>query len=250
MKVREGDLIALISRDGPTRLVHAGDPVREGDKVIPTSGLIGRELGDRVTLLGVEFTIATHVWHDAMGGLTRGPQIIAPEASVQIAHLAGIAPGSNVVEGGTGSGSATIALASLVGDTGHVHTYDRNAGSSALARSNAEGVEMGHRITFHACDVSECDVEDADALVLDLPEPWVLLDTAQRVLRPGGFLIAYVPTTTQAERMMRATPAGFGTPRCHETIHREWVLSKAGEGIRPTFKGPAHTGFLVAMRRI
>lgn len=250
MAVEEGDPVVLIGADGRSRYIHAGEPLREGDSVLPTTGIIGKEPGDTVTLLATEFTVARPVWSDALSAISRGPQIILPETAAQMVHLAGISPGSRVVEGGTGTGCATLVLAAHVGETGHIDTYDLRPSSTDLARANLEVARLEARVTFHEGDVSECALVEADALILDVPEPWNVLEAAARVLRPGGYLVAYMPTTTQVERLMRAVGDGFGRPVCRESIHREWVLSKSAEGLRPSFSGPAHSGFLVASRRV
>ena len=250
MAIEERDPIVLIGADGRSRYIHAGEPFREGDSVLPTAGVVGKEPGSTVTLLGTEFTVARPVWSDALSAISRGPQIILPDTAAHIVHLAGISPGSRVVEGGTGTGCTTLVLAAHVGDAGHIDTYDLRQSSTELARSNLEMAGLDARVTFHDGDVSECDLAGADAMVLDVPEPWGLLGSAARVLRPGGYLVAYVPTTTQVERLMRSIGDGFARPACRESIHREWVLSRSDEGLRPAFSGPAHSGFLVASRRI
>jgi len=250
MAVEEGDRVVLIGADGRSRFVRAGEPLREGDSVLPTAGIVGRELGSSVTLLGDEFTIALPLWSDALSAITRGPQIILPETTAQVVHLAGISPGSRVVEGGTGTGCATLVLAAHVGETGRVDTYDIRPASIELARSNLDMAGLHGRVTFHEGDISGCGLVDVDAMVLDVPEPWNVLETVVRALRPGGYLVAYMPTTTQVERLMRAVGEGFARPICRESIHREWVLSRSEEGLRPSFTGPAHAGFLVAARRI
>ncbi len=250
MPVGEGDRVVLIGADGTTHLVRAGEPLRDGDSVLPTSAVVGAEPGARISLLGSEFTVAHPVWRDALDVLKRGPQIIVPETAAQIVHLAGISPGSRVVEGGTGTGCATIVLASHVGETGHVDTFDLRESSTDLARANIELAGFAGRVDFHSGDVTDCPIVDADAMVLDVPEPWGVLSAAIRVLRPGGYLVAYLPTTTQVERLMRSFGQEFTAPTCRESINREWELSKSDEGLRPSFTGPAHSGFLVTARRI
>ena len=68
-------------------------------------------------------------------------------------------------------------------------------------------------------------------------------------LRPGGILIAYTPSITQAAqtREVMATREWSGT-RTLEVLHRGWHIE--GQAVRPDHRMVAHTGFLTVGRFI
>ena len=82
---------------------------------------------------------------------------------------------------------------------------------------------------------------------MDLPEPWQVVPHAVHALRPGGILIAYTPSITQAARTreVMATKAWNGT-RTLEVLHRGWHIE--GQAVRPDHRMVAHTGFLTVGR--
>jgi tRNA (adenine57-N1/adenine58-N1)-methyltransferase len=89
-----------------------------------------------------------------------------------------------------------------------------------------------------------------DRVVLDLPEPWRLVETAATALRPGGLLCAYVPTVLQSQRIHEALAAhaAFALAETFETLLRPWNI--AGPSVRPAHRMVAHTGFLTVARRV
>jgi tRNA (adenine57-N1/adenine58-N1)-methyltransferase catalytic subunit len=100
-------------------------------------------------------------------------------------------------------------------------------------------------------DVSDLVEEiDPDRLILDLPEPWSVLDAAARHMRPGGVICAYLPTVPQVQTTVeRAGELGvFAEVEVFEFLMREWNVS--GRSVRPGHSMVGHTGFLVFMRRV
>jgi len=48
------------------------------------------------------------------------------------------------------------------------------------------------------------DETDLDRIILDMPEPWDVVKHAEGALRPGGILLAYLPTINQTQ-LLRET---------------------------------------------
>ena len=68
-------------------------------------------------------------------------------------------------------------------------------------------------------------------------------------LRPGGFLCAYSPSTTQVQTTVETLRAhGFGDVETLETLYRPWHVQ--GQSVRPVQQMVGHTGFLVSARRL
>jgi tRNA (adenine57-N1/adenine58-N1)-methyltransferase len=67
------------------------------------------------------------------------------------------------------------------------------------------------------------------------------------VLRPGGILLAYLPTIGQVAELRQALDAdGFGMAETLEVLQRTWHIE--GPSIRPDHRMVAHTGFLTHAR--
>ena len=82
--------------------------------------------------------------------------------------------------------------------------------------------------------------------MLDLPEPWQVVPHAEPVLRPGGILVAYTPSITQAPRCARRCKGKWIDARTIEVLHRGWHID--GQAVRPDHRMVAHTGFLSVAR--
>src|SRR5262249_29362548 len=97
---------------------------------------------------------------------------------------------------------------------------------------------------------AELDERGVDRMVIDLAEPWQLLERAAASLRPGGVLTAFVPTVLQVKHLVDALHASpeFGASETLETLTRFWHVGE--RSIRPTHRMVAHTGFLIFCRRL
>jgi tRNA (adenine57-N1/adenine58-N1)-methyltransferase len=86
--------------------------------------------------------------------------------------------------------------------------------------------------------------------VLDLPEPWRVVEPAIDALRPGGVLLTYLPTTVQVQQTVEALRASrvFALLETVEALVRPWHVE--GQSVRPAHRMVAHTGFLITARRL
>ena len=91
------------------------------------------------------------------------------------------------------------------------------------------------------------DETDLDRVVLDLPEPWLVVKHAARALHPGGLLVAYTPQITQAVQLREMLlESQFGMAETVEVLQRSWHIE--GLSVRPDHRMVAHTGFLTHAR--
>ena len=97
-------------------------------------------------------------------------------------------------------------------------------------------------------DVTEgIDEADLDRVLLDLPEPWRVVPHAAVALRPGGILLAYLPTINQTAQLREALDDGpFGLAETVEILRRTWHVET--RSVRPDHRMVAHTGFLTTAR--
>ena len=91
------------------------------------------------------------------------------------------------------------------------------------------------------------DEDDLDRVLLDLPEPWRVVKHAAEVLRPGGILLAYLPTIIQVAQLREELESSaFGMAQTLEVLQRTWHVD--GQSVRPDHRMVAHTGFLTTAR--
>ena len=88
-----------------------------------------------------------------------------------------------------------------------------------------------------------------DRILLDLPEPWRVVEHAAQALVPGGIFLAYLPTINQASALRdRLAHAPFALAETFEVLRRTWHID--GRSVRPDHRMVAHTGFITTARRV
>jgi tRNA (adenine57-N1/adenine58-N1)-methyltransferase len=182
--------------------------------------------------------------------LKRGAQIILSKDIAQIVMGCGIGPGKRVLEVGTGSASLTIALAHFVGPEGKVVTYEMNPKHAKNAWSNIQISGMEEIVEMREADAATCDDRSIyDAVIMDMPEPWGILEPMTLALKAGGYICAYIPTMNQAESVINAMrDRGYADTHALENIQREIVVGSGGT--RPSFEMLGHTGYLCFGRKV
>jgi len=158
-------------------------------------------------------------------------------------------PGAHVLESGVGSGALTTTLLRAVGPHGHVIGYELRDEFADRALRNIEGfLGPGQPLELEVRDVyAGIDAVDLDRVLLDLPEPWRAVKHAEVALRPGGILLAYLPTIGQVTRLREELAVSpFGMAETVEVLQRAWHVD--GQSVRPDHRMVAHTGFLTHAR--
>ena len=219
--------------------------------LVPHAEFVGQPEGVVLkSTKGAAYTALRPTLEDFVLEMPRGAQVIYPKDLGPICMLADIGPGVRVLESGVGSGALSMTMlrygAEIVG-------YELREDFLNRARTNVRsflGKEALSRYELHLRDCYDgIDERDVDRVVLDLPEPWQVVPHAVHALRPGGILIAYTPSITQAAqtREVMANKAWSGT-RTLEVLHRGWHIE--GQAVRPDHRMVAHTGFLTVGRFI
>jgi tRNA (adenine57-N1/adenine58-N1)-methyltransferase catalytic subunit len=218
--------------------------------VLRHDDLIGRDEGISVrTTLGARLLAVRPTLSEYVLEMPRGAQVIYPKDLGPILMLADIFPGARVLESGVGSGALTMTLLRAVGPTGSVVGYELRDDFAARAQRNVTGLlgdDLPLRVEVR--DVYDgIDDDDFDRVVLDLPEPWRVVKHATNALRPGGILLAYLPTIMQVARLREElAQSPFGMAQTLEVMHRTWHVD--GQSVRPDHRMVAHTGFLTHAR--
>lgn len=250
-----GDIIQLVGRDRKRQTfifrLTPGEKFHTHYGMVEHDALIGLELGTEIaTHKGHGFYLLAPSTDDLIRDIRRNSQIIFPKDIGFILMKMAIAPGKTVVESGTGSGGLTTALAQMVGPQGRIISYDVRADMQALARRNLERVGLAERVTFKLRDIAEgYDETDADALFLDVPNPWDYTAQVRRALKGGGFFGNIVPTANQVSRLLAALQRDrFDFLEVCEVLIRYYKV--VPERLRPTDRMVAHTGYLTFGRAV
>ena len=202
------------------------------------------------THTGHPFVVFRPLVGDRMFKVKRRTQIVYPKDAGWIALALDLRPGARVLEMGTGSGAMTILLAQLLGPDGRVYTFDRNPEFLENALSNIARAGYADRVEAGVLTTGEpFPVRDVDAAFLDLPSPWEAVPAAGEALAPGRPLALIVPTAEQLKESVRALgEAGFVRIETVELLERP-ILVRQREGVRPSERMTAFTGYLVSARK-
>lgn len=247
----EGDLVLIIdSRSrrylltlGPGNAFHSHAGVLDHDR------LLGEPEGVEVaTTKGQKFRAFRPTLEEFILSMPRGAQVIYPKDLGPMMMLGDIGPGMRVFESGIGSGALSMTLLRA----GAIITgYEVREDFAARAKANVTrffGPEILDRYQIQIRSAYEpIDERDMDRVMLDLPEPWQVVPHAERALRPGGVLVAYTPSITQAMRLREALAASrFTEASTLEVLNRGWHIE--GQAVRPDHRMVAHTAFLTRAR--
>ena len=184
--------------------------------------------------------------------MKRGAAVMYPKDTGALLTWADVGPGDTVVEAGTGSGALTMALSRAVGPEGRVVTVEQRDDHATHARRLISGFFEGvpGNIELRAGDVVDVIEEIApDRIVLDLPEPWRVVDPAAAHLPGGGVFACYVPNVPQVQRV-RAAIDGAGVFLAIDTFEilmRSWAVEE--RSVRPDHRMVGHTGFITVARK-
>ena len=250
-----GEKVLLVDARGRRFLVRlqVGASFHFHGGIVPHDLVLGSEEGVAVhSTMGEQLTVFRPRMSDFILKMTRGAQVIYPKDIGALLVYADIAPGGRVLEAGTGSGALTLALCRATGEQGRVVSYEARADFHKTASANVEAFfgKVPHWLDLRLGDVREVAStgESFDRVVLDLPEPWAVLAEVGRVLRPGGVICTYLPTTNQMQQgALALEEAGYGEVETFEVLLRSWHVTR--RSVRPDHRMVAHTGFVTVARR-
>jgi tRNA (adenine57-N1/adenine58-N1)-methyltransferase len=248
-----GDLALMVSAQKKRYLISLtpGQQLQTHRGVLNHDDLIGCTWGTRVNShLGSAYLLLQPSLSDLMMEIKRNTQIMYPKDVGYILLALDITAGKRVLEAGSGSGSLTTALASTIGPTGHVYSYDNREALQNLARKNLVKFGLEGRVTFKIGDVSEgFEERNLDAIFLDLPNPYDYLPQVRQALKSGGFFGSILPTTNQVTKLIFSLHREkFAFTDVCEIMLRYYKTS--ADRFRPTDRMVAHTGYLIFSRPV
>ena len=239
--------------------LKAGEVFQHSGETIPHDEIIGKPDGTFVRLSrGRKMMVLSPTLAEYTLKMPRGAQVLYPKDLAIITMWADIYPGAKVFEAGVGSGALTLALLRAVGERGRVVSYEIRDDFANTAMKNIErylgAAPQFQLIRRDAYEGIECHVDgnppSYDRVVLDLPEPWRVVEHAKQVLRLGGIYLSFVPTVPQVMQTVDALArsGGFAFVQTFETLFRDWNIH--GRSVRPDLRMVAHSGFITVARRV
>ncbi|MCD6108107.1 MAG: tRNA (adenine-N1)-methyltransferase [Thermoplasmata archaeon] len=251
MKVKLGDNVTIIDDKGKKFVINItkGAKKVKGLGIINSEEFIGERYGDVLEIGNKKCVILPASSKDYIDCLKRKAQIILPKDSAQIIMNCSIKPGDKVVEIGSGSGALTIALAKTVAPNGKVVSYDKRKDFIEIAQYNIEKAGLEKHVEFKLRDAKNgIDEKNIDSIIMDISQPWELVDIAWGSLKIGGYFCSYSPLISQVEKTVKKLrDHPFVEVYVLETLQREMIVLE--KGVRPSFNMLGHTGYLTFARK-
>ncbi len=220
--------------------------------VIRHSDAIGKEFGSRLTTNKDKYIyLLEPTIHDFIMKIHHGTQIVYPKDLGYIAARAGLESGQKVVEIGTGSGALTSFVAAIVKPRGHIYTFDVDSEFMKIAEKNIKKAGLTKYVTMKKFDIKtakKVPITEADLVLIDLGDPWTVLEQARKMLKGSGGIFAICPTMNQLEKLTTALVQNeFTDIECTEHIIRT-IEAREGK-TRHSFQGIGHTTYLAYARK-
>ena len=199
------------------------------------------------THLGEAFEVRRLRGPDLFDHLERtGAPMMPRDIGLVVGHT-GVAAGDRALDAGTGTG----VLAAYLGRLGvEVTTYERDPEFADVARANMSTAGVAELVDVRTGDLTEAidSLEGGfDLLTLDTEDAPTVVEHADELLAPGGFVAVYSPFVESARATVEAArEAGLADIEALETIQREMDFDDRGS--RPSTAGVGHTGYLVFAR--
>lgn len=142
-----------------------------------------------------------------------------------------IQPGSIVIESGTGSGSLSHALIRTVKPHGHLYTFDFHEKRVETVSEEFKSHGLEKYVTVKQQDVCAdgfgSDLDDkADAVFLDLPDPWLAIPHAVKSLKKtGSRLCSFSPCIEQVQKSCeKLSILGFQDIQTMEVLQNQYSV--------------------------
>jgi tRNA (adenine57-N1/adenine58-N1)-methyltransferase len=195
---------------------------------------------------GKEFYIFNASFMDSYKGIKKLAQTIPLKDLGFMLAETGISKDSIVIDAGSGSGGSACFIARHVKK---VYTFDINELNLEQTRKNVAYFGLKNVITKKADAYEKLPVKNADLVILDLPEPWRAIGSADKALKIGGMIVAYCPQITQAQVFVNELmKLNYIHLKSVEIVERDWKIE--GQIVRPKSLSNIHSGFMTVMRKL
>jgi tRNA (adenine57-N1/adenine58-N1)-methyltransferase len=236
-------MFLLVDEKGRKYLVKGDSDLHTNYGVITAEKLDEKNVGSVIeTHSGRKFFIIPPRIIDFMEKARRGPQAMTLKDCSLIAGYTGIRSKSRVVEAGLGSGVLSMSLANTVAPAELV-SYEIREDFKGIAEGNFKRFGVNN-VKIKMKDIYEgIDEKNLDLIMLDLPEPWRVVEYAKKSLKAGGHLVSYSPSIEQNKGLFDALGGNFISETI-ESLVRNWDMKV----VRPYSRMLGHTGFITFAR--
>lgn len=247
-----GSLFILINPKGKRyiRKLQAEETWHSNDGAVSAKEIHEANFGEFVhSSQNVPMLLEEATLQDILLGIKRQTQIIYPKDIAYICLRLGAGEGRTIAEAGCGSGGLTLALSWFGGSTGKIVSHDAREEFVKLARRNLEWAGLGSNVELYHQDIQDgFKIRNADALFLDVREPWLYLEQVGDAVKAGATIGFLLPTINQVSQLLFALEdKAFGAVEVEEILLRQWKT--VPDRVRPKDRMAAHTGFLVFCRQ-
>ncbi len=222
--------------------------------------LEGFGIGDRITVGQKSLSIVDPKLPEARRNMSRRAQVIGAKDSGFLISWMGVGVGSKVLEGGHGSAGLAMHLASVLGSSGTLISVESRPEHAEVGEANMRRLEeiLPEFPEWHLIqgdlgsvgrDVAKIS-SSLDAAIIDIAEPWGVLEGLERLIRVGGRLACYCPTSAQLEKSWdECERLGLVVEWSGEIVERRWTKASKG-GVRPGNQPMGHTAFLLISAKV
>ncbi len=192
------------------------------------------------------FTLIEASFPDLWEQFQRGPQIMLQKDIGLIIAKTGINKDSEAVDAGGGSGSLCLSLANICKKVTvyEIHPEHHKVVLKNIALSGLANVNLKQNDIHQGIKEKELDL-----ITLDLPEPWQVVKHAEKSLKPGAYLVSYLPNLPQVQKFLASLKgSSLKVLETVELLERKWVINE--QIMRPEFEMLGHTGFMTFCRKM
>mmetsp|Transcript_21897 Transcript_21897/g.51908 ORF Transcript_21897/g.51908 Transcript_21897/m.51908 type:complete len:513 (-) Transcript_21897:497-2035(-) len=170
------------------------------------------------------------------------------DASMIVFYL-NIRPNMVVCESGTGSGALSHCILRSIAPRGMLHTFEFNQQRAEEARREFASNGVSHISNVYHKDVCgknkhkhgqggfDRPQSSVDAIVLDLPEPWLAVPHAAYCIKKNARLVSYSPCIEQSQKTIEALEQnGFHSVKTMEFRLKENYVDEMEYDMPPTEK--------------
>ena len=250
--VQEDDYIILFLNSRKKWLIQV-----KKDKEIHThagfvngESLIGKSYGSEiVTNTGKTMYILDPKISDFILKSKRPTQILYPKDIGMIINWTDLSPGKNVLEVGTGSGSLSCYIANIIRPSGHLFSYEIRKDHHNAAQKNISKTGLLNYMTLINKDIKlGIEQKDIDVAIIDVGDPWSVLDIIKNSMRLGGSIASVSPTVNQVEKfVIELINHKFIDIETYEVLVRKMEVREGKT--RPAMRMIGHTTYLTFARK-
>lgn len=177
----------------------------------------------------------------------RQTQILFEADMSLILYYLNVKQDTRMIESGTGSGVFTYFISKHL-QKGHLYTFERD-----IDRYNSLKDKFDSNVTVQNADLYTHefaqDIQNIDAVFLDLPEPWRVIQKCYNLLKPSGKICVFVPNVEQVVQVKNELKKQFDMISMYENVKREYI-NHENTNIIARNGQYSHTGFLIFAQKM